>query len=112
MDQTDDYGVFAKYPSMQSVRTYIQLSQFKTIDCLVEYAATRIKDPTNKFIYQYLIDFESSLVLSILKSETNIPSVHDLHIINQITTSGFIDQHRSDISNSILNIYKTRKVIS
>lgn len=106
-----------------------QLRKYKSLDVLIDLQIKFISDePLLKHltIYEYLLYYESELLLSVLKSTENISSIHDLYIITSISQLAedliilpnpgskefFARAVRAKTVIDILKFFKNRKVKS
>lgn len=90
-----------------------------TIDLLIESLDEGIfQHYYKKNTYDYLVTFKFKLVLTILKSKTNVPSVHDLNLLRSCISirdkvvkykSMDSDEAAIKIYDEIIEIYKNRK---
>lgn len=92
-------------------------NKFGSIDTLVNHYKHSYKSkdasPASN-VYEYLICYETQLVLSVLRLKTNRPSKYDLMLIKEINkTDGdgrFVSSgHWVDIADRILGVYRNRK---
>lgn len=89
---------------------------YNTVDEFVEYTKRTMPSPekyvaiftntTDIKVVKRIINIMPDTLLNMLNQETNKQSKYDLMIINEINHSEYIDK----IKQSILQIYKTRKV--
>lgn len=84
---------------------------YETIDNLVDFYTIKIDESKciHRSVYEHLLHYESFIVLEVLQSKTNKPSVHDLYLIKYISVLRFIDSFRVDNCINMLIEYKKRK---
>lgn len=80
---------------------------FNSIDNLVEYyhKSPAFLDHEVCLVYIYLLNHYPTIILRILKTTINKPSVHDLYIIKYISTILIF----KEVHSKILDAYKYRK---
>lgn len=85
----------------------------KNIDSLIDEYAAGSHDVSDYQICKYILVHYPKKFLTILKSETNTPSKHDLTIINQTQNLFKVTLviSKCHTYEEILHVYKIRKII-
>lgn len=92
--------------------------QFKTVDELIEFYLSNyskvIKSYMPESVYNFIVSEQLSLLQSILKSEYNEPSIHDLMLIREINRQRDIYQGSVYVGTlaamkDIIEFYSNRK---
>lgn len=87
--------------------------RYKTVDDMVNDTESRLRF-SNVNVYEHIVYTNLLAFKTILMSETNIPSKHDLNIINEIMKdndikSTMLPTRWKDVTKDILWFYKNRK---